>query len=237
MTKPLVILSSARSGTNYFLSVLKKMVPEAVVLREVFRKGGDNLPELVELTGRSRAELATLGQDEPIALWELLRQAAGSRPLAVKIFYYHAKPTSPIWERFSEEARIIHLVRRRILDTLVSRKLAEGTGSWMLPRNVAGPSLQPAFRLDPDEVAAFIAERKAYIQAFRHRFRNAEIHEVCYEDIADDPRLCATEIARLTGFPLPDFPLELPIRKQNTWAIQEIVSNYYEIAAFDKSHL
>jgi len=41
----------------------------------------------------------------------------------------------------------------------------------------------------------------------------------------------------LTGAAIPDLPLELPIRKQNTWTIPAVVSNYDEIAAFDKSHL
>ncbi len=237
MTKPLVVLSSARSGTNYFLSVFQKMAPDGVVLREVFRKGGDNLPELAELTGLPRSRLVTLGQDDPVALWQMLRKAAGSRPLAVKIFYYHARPGSPIWDRLIDEARIIHLVRRRILDTLVSRKLAEDSGTWFQPSHVDGPPARPEVRLDPTEVATFISERQAYVQSFRERFRNADLHEVSYEDIAADPKLCAERIAQVTGLPMPAFPMQLPIRKQNTWAIPDIVSNYNEIADFDKSHL
>jgi len=236
MSKPLVVLSGSRSGTNYFLSVYKEMVPDAVVLREVFRKGGDNLPELAELTGMPMTRLAVLGQEEPVALWKILRQAVGSRPLALKIFYYHARPESPIWERFAKEARIVHLLRRRILDTLISRKFAEATGRWITPSDVTSPS-RPSFRLDPAEVAAFIAARQDYVRSFRERFRGADIHEIGYEDIAGDPHLCATEIARLTGAAIPDLPLELPIRKQNTWTIPAVVSNYDEIAAFDKSHL
>jgi len=182
MSKPLVVLSGSRSGTNYFLSVYKEMVPDAVVLREVFRKGGDNLPELAELTGMPMTRLAVLGQEEPVALWKILRQAVGSRPLALKIFYYHARPESPIWERFAKEARIVHLLRRRILDTLISRKLAEATGRWITPSDVTSPS-RPSFRLDPAEVAAFIAERQDYVRSFRERFRGADIHEIGYEDI------------------------------------------------------
>ena len=139
MKKPLVVLSGSRSGTNYFLSVFQELAPDAVVLREVFRKGGDSLPELVELTGVSKADLATLGENDPIALWKLIRQAAGARPLALKIFYYHASPQSPIWERLAEEARIVHLLRRRVLDTLISRKLAELTGRWTMPSDAASP--------------------------------------------------------------------------------------------------
>ena len=237
MTKPLVVLSSARSGTNYFLSVFQKMAPNGVVLREVFRKGGDSLPELIALTGMPRSQLVALGQDDPVALWDILRDAAGPRPLALKIFYYHARPSSPIWDRLIDEARIVHLVRRRVLDTFVSRKLAETTGAWFQPADVGTLPARPEVRLDPAELSAFITERQGYVQRFRKRFQDADLHEVSYEDIAADPKLCADWIARVTGLPIPAVPLQLPIRKQNTWAIRDIVSNYDEIAAFDKAHL
>jgi hypothetical protein len=237
MRKPLVILSSARSGTNYFLSVFRALSPEAVVLREVFRSGGDSLAELETLTGRPRAELARLGQAEPLVLWGELRRGAGQRPLALKIFYYHAKPDSPIWDRIAAEARIVHLYRRRILDALISLKLAELTGQWMMPATAASSPARPTLTLDPDEVAAFIARRKNHVQSFRERFRGQDIHEVAYEDICEDTRHCARKVADLMGWPHANKPLELPIRKQNYWAARDVVSNYADVAVFDRLHL
>jgi hypothetical protein len=237
MSKPLVILSSSRSGTNYFLSVVRALAPQAIVLREVFRSGGDSLPELEALTGRPSSELARLGRTEPLVLWEELRRGAGDRPLVLKIFYYHAKPDSPIWERIAAEARIVHLYRRRILDALVSLKLAKASGQWILPSTAATPPDRPSLTLDPEEVATFIAQRRTYFHSFRERFRGRDIHEVAYEDICDDSRLCAATVANLMGWRQAHEPLELPIKKQNTWATRDVVSNYADVAVFDRTHL
>lgn len=235
--KPLVLLSSARSGSNYFLSVVKEMAPHAVVLREVFRAGGDNLPELAQLTGLPKDRLADLGQTAPLELWDRVRQGAGDRPLALKIFYYHAKPESPIWDRIADEARIVHLYRRRVLDTYISLSLAKTTGHWHALKDAPKPETLPKLTLEPGDVAAFISDRQRYVADFRDRFRNADIHELSYEEIAANPQDCAARIACIQGWPLPRTPITPPIRKQNTAAARDIVSNYHEIAEFDRIHL
>jgi hypothetical protein len=237
MAKPVVVLSSSRSGTNYFLSVFKETVPDAVVLREVFRPGGDSLTETSSLTGVPQDRLAKVGQEEPTILWEMLQRAVGARPLALKIFYYHAKPECSIWDRIAKEARIVHLIRRRVLDSLISRKLAEASGQWIMPSGSSVQTDAPKIHIDPSEARAFINQRQSYVRTFRERFRGADIHEIGYEDISKDPFLCAREIARLVGQPVPSVPLRLPIRKQNTWTNPEIVSNYEEIMALDEFHL
>lgn len=237
MTKPVVVLSSSRSGTNYFLSVFAEVVPNAVVLREVFRPGGDNLPELAKLTGLSRDRLATIGQDEPTVLWDMLKHAAGARPLAVKIFYYHAAPDSPIWAQIAKDASVVHLVRRRVLDSFISRELAEATGQWFMPSGASHPTQTPQIAINPLAADAFIKQRQTYVRNFRARFRGADIHEIGYEDISDDPLDCAREIARLTQQSLPSVMPRLPIARQKIWSNREIVSNYDEIKALDRQHL
>ncbi|MDJ1017413.1 MAG: hypothetical protein QNJ35_12945 [Paracoccaceae bacterium] len=107
----------------------------------------------------------------------------------------------------------------------------------MTSSTAASAPSHPVLMLDPEEVAAFIAQRKTYVQSFRERFRDDDIHEIAYEDISRDSRLCAAAIADLMGWSPPEEPLELPIRKQNTRAVRDTVSNYGDIADYDKPHL
>ncbi len=237
MARPFVILSSSRSGTNYLLAVFAALYPHAVALREVFRNGSDSLPEIRALTGLPPDEVQRLVQDDPVALWEELEMAARAdgRPLALKIFYYHQPKDSPLWDRLAGEATIVHLVRRRILDTFVSLKRAEASGEWM--RLGAGQVTEPGpITVDPSELARFVALRQRYAQDAEDRFAQADFHRLAYEDIADSPIAAAQAVAQLTGGSVPA-TLDISVRRQNTQPLTETVANYDEIAEYDRLYL
>lgn len=234
MSKPFVVLSSSRSGTNYLLSVFHQLQPEACVLREVFRKGSDSLGDMARLTGQPASELQPLARQDPVTLWETLTQAAADRgvPLALKIFYYHQPPSAPFWHRIVGEARIVHLVRRRLLDTFISLKRAEATGEWM--RIGDGPKVSvPPITIDRAELTQFVRLRRRYVEEARARFAEADLHEIAFEDIAAHPDLCARALAPLLGVPVPA-GMEIKVRRQNPLPPQATVANYEEVAEFDR---
>jgi len=234
MSKPFVVLSSSRSGTNYVLSVFHQMQPGACVLREVFRKGSDSVPDMVKLTGQPATELQPLAREDPVTLWETLTQAADTahKRLALKIFYYHQPASAPLWHRIAGEAQIVHLVRRRLLDTFISLKRAEATGEWM--RIGEGPKTQvPPITVDRGELAQFVRLRQRYVEAARARFSEADFTEIAFEDIAADPALCAEALAPILGVAAPH-DVTIKVRRQNPLPPRETVANYEDIASFDR---
>lgn len=237
MARPFVIVSASRSGTNYLLSAFAAVFPDAIVLREVFRKGSDSLPEIEALTGLGAAEARRMATEDPVALWNEIDLAAreAGRPLALKVFYYHQPKDSPLWPRLAAEARVVHLVRRRILDTYVSLKRAEASGEWMRVGGAA-PAAVPPITIDAEDLRRFIALRERYAAEAEARFAGADFHRLAYEDIADSAESAAAAVARLAGGRLPR-AVDLPIRRQNTQPLRETVANYDEIAEYDRLYL
>lgn len=233
-TRPLVILSSSRSGSNYALALVRALAPATLILREIFRRKGDNLPELSALIGRSQDDILAEIQDAPDELWTRLTQASESagRNLACKIFYYHQKVDGPLWDRVARDATIVHLIRRRLLDAYVSLQVAQRTGAW-IRMGAENPfrTVEP-FAVDLADLMAFIELRQSHIARFRTRLADAAT-EIYYEDIAAAPSDGARAFAPILNCPIPQ-TLEIETRRQNVHALPDLISNYDEIAHLDR---
>lgn len=101
-----------------------------------------------------------------------------------KIFYHHA-PRDTEWGRAVwaclldlPDLRVLHLKRRNLLKTFLSRKQAGMTGEY-IKYSDAGR----AVTLDPDEALAFFEETRAAEQAYDAMFGGHPRFEIIYEDL------------------------------------------------------
>jgi LPS sulfotransferase NodH len=157
------------------------------------------------------------------------RYPEGIGAVGFKIFYYHAGEGSwaTIWPYLGArlDIRVIHMTRRNILETHLSRKRAEITDSWV---NTSGRLEEtPAIVLEYEECLAEFERTRALEQKYDGLFSDHPKLLLTYEDLARD---YASEIRRVFGFlDLPEEAVRPGIFKQNHRPLREAISNYSEL--------
>ncbi|MCA0922774.1 hypothetical protein [Pseudooceanicola nanhaiensis] len=232
-----ILVSSARSGTNYFLSVYSKCFPDAFVVKEIFREGGDSLPRLEELLGVGSQRILKMVENNPLRLWRNIKEACAEEeiPALAKIFYYHVEWNAPLWENFRKNDRVIHLIRQNPFDVFLSHKVAQQTGQWQkFARDGEAAPVEPLV-LDPEELSKFIERQGEHIEKTRSFFKDANFSEIYYEDIAKSTEDCVAAISKIFEIDGPKQEVKIPLKRQKSATNQELVANYDEVAMFDKA--
>lgn len=236
MSKGNILLSSARSGTNYFLTAYSKCFSRNFVAREIFRPEGDSFPLIEELIGLNRNEVLALVAAEPVKLWQMIVTATEreEREALAKIFYSHVDRSDPLWSHFRENDKIIHLIRRNAFDVFLSLKTAIATGKWdEFGKHSSSTEVAPLV-LNRAELVAFLDEQRDHVHHVRTFYANADYAELFYEEIADSVETCVRSICAVFDRPLPSYPISIILRKQKEKSNQELVANYDEVAEFDR---
>ena len=162
-----VILGHARCGSNLLMRMLGEH-PEVRVSGEVLRPDvltgetdgwGWAALNLAAWAGHARKPYAQ-GQDG----YEYLDRtvfgppwAEGIRASGCKLFYDQGRWDDSVltaWDYvLQSDVRVIHLIRRNLLDSLISREIAERTNSWiqLIEHGSEGAPPLPPFRLEAEE--------------------------------------------------------------------------------------
>ncbi|WP_422018758.1 sulfotransferase domain-containing protein [Roseibium sp.] len=233
-----ILVSSARSGTNYFLSVFQKICPDAWVAKEIFRQGGDSLALQVALLGGNENDLLDSVKDDPLLHWQNIVSscAAENRVALAKVFYYHQPKSSPLWAHFRNNSKVIHLIRRNQFDVFVSNLIAQQTGKWQqFGLNEKGIDIKP-IHIDKNSFTAFLENQQMYIEWMRALFVNADYTEVFYEDLASSTEICARSIADIYGLKTNISDISIELTKQKTRSNADLVSNYADVMEMDRKY-
>jgi LPS sulfotransferase NodH len=159
-------------------------------------------------------------------------------PLAIgfKLFYQQARSTPGarrVWRYLSEhqEIRVVHLVRRNLLESLLSLRVALATDEWTLPRGQAPTS--PALlrlRLEAEECEHYFVRIERQRERARRRFRGHAMMEVEYErDLCGRFEEMVREVERFLGVPEGGSPSLPELEKQGVGELSERISNYEEL--------
>lgn len=235
MSKANVLLSSARSGTNYFLSVYKECFPNDFVVKEIFRRKGDSFAALEGLLQMSQEDILAFKQISTCKFWERVeaRCVQESRGCMAKIFYYHFPRDEELWNHIRTKNRVTHLIRRNAFDVFLSTKIAVETGHWQETGKNKSRSEVGPFTLDPDEISAFLDKQRDHVATARAFFAQSDYSEVFYEDIASSIDACTAQITEIFGPFETKPPTKVGIVKQKKKSNRELVANYDEIAHLD----
>jgi LPS sulfotransferase NodH len=211
-----IVLSRSRTGSNLLTSLLSQH-PNIHAKGEVFSR----------LHGRAHTKvLASVFRRQPFYV-----KAAG-----FKIFYYHPQDDDSrgTWDALTsiKDLYVIHLKRRNILRTLVSRKFAGLQGQWVatpggLHATNRGHPTVVAF--SPGELDEGFAETRGWELAGEDRFRDHPLLTVHYEDLVKDTRESLRRVTAFLG--VRDVAATTELRKQNTKSLSETVSNYDQLKA------
>lgn len=217
-----IVLSRSRTGSNLLVNSLRTH-PQLRVYGEIFRGGvDDEVKAAVRMSAENYLNSNIYKQyDKSI------------RAVGFKIFYQH-----PVWDQSGgvwdylksmDELRVIHLKRRNILRTLVSRKIAVKTDVWKeadatMQASASGRKVS----LSKQECEAFFEKTRAWETQADEMFGMHELLQLSYEDLTSD---YLNQMQRVQDF-LGVGPIELQpqTRRQNPESLRELIINYDELA-------
>jgi LPS sulfotransferase NodH len=209
--KKFILLARSRTGSNLLLSYLNSHP-------RIFARG-----EICQnLRGRGcKKILASVFNRQPGHI-----QAAG-----FKLFYYHPldATNSPLWQELLSmpDLHVIHLKRRNILKTLVSRKIAARQHVWQRASVRSRSEKSPAVRIGSAELQlGFLQTREWEVNAER-MFAGHKLLNLYYEDLVADPQGTFRHVTDFLGLAYRSPRSRL--KKQNPASIKELLANYDEL--------
>ncbi|MFC2042983.1 sulfotransferase [Chloroflexota bacterium] len=167
---------------------------------------------------------------------DVLAKTFGKEPYYIKakgfkIFYYHPEDdkSNDIWEKFMDmdNLRVIHLKRRNILCTLISRKIAGIQDVWLVSSPDRIISKNKAVTFTVKELEEGFEQTRKWEKYGDEMFKNHPLVSVYYEDLENDPE---GTFGKITDF--LDVRYVRPktnLSKLNPERLRDLVINYNEL--------
>jgi LPS sulfotransferase NodH len=226
-----IILGRSRTGSNLLRGLLNSH-SQAVVLGELFQNretigwaypGYTNSPATYSMF-----------LNDPIRFLEkkvYKRFPRNIKAVGFKIFYYHAQDGTwkPVWTYLKEQRdiKIIHIKRKNILRTHLSRRLAAMTDTWVDTNS--GRQNQKVVSLDYMECLRDFEQTREWEQTSSQLFFEHEILDIFYEDLAANYLPEVQRVEKLLG--IENETVKPQTFKQTSQPLALAISNYAELKA------
>jgi LPS sulfotransferase NodH len=232
---PFIIMCRSRVGSNLLRGLLDAH-QQVAIYGEIFRDSRSFDWDHIGYFQSRR--MHALMQQDPVSFVD--RRVFGRYPgfvraVGFKLFYYHARAgaESSVWSylRDRPNVKVIHLRRRNLLETHLSRKRAALTGRWVETSNGNGRSggldHHGAIRLDYQECLADFAQTRSWEEECGRYFSGHTTLEVQYETLASNP---SAEAERIQTFLNVDVISVRPATvKQKSRPLSGAIANYAEL--------
>ena len=224
-----IILGRSRTGSNFLRGLLDSH-PAVLTLGEIFRN--EDAVDFNHHDYIASKKIMNLYQSDPVEFLEkaVYRKIPTQyRALGFKLFYYHAR-TSPydrLWPYLqgNKAIHIIHIKRRNMLHTHLSRARAEKTGVWV---NTTGEKeKQPALTLDYESCLRDFEQTRNWEKWADQFFIQHPLKVVYYEDLSMDYSQQAAELQRFLG--LDEVPVQPRTHKQLQTPLSQAIQNYSDL--------
>jgi LPS sulfotransferase NodH len=209
-----VIVGNARTGSNYLLDGLKTS-PSIRMYHEIFadhnRQVGKDFDRV----------FSTVFQPE----------SKSTKMVGFKVFYNHL--TQDEWQKFltCKDLKIIHLIRRNRLRTVISLEIAFKTGQWTQSGKSNSSEIKvKRLMLDPSKLIKRLEQIEEGEATARSRFRDRQVLEVVYEELVRSPKSVFESVGTYLGVEGID-PSRIRLRRQNPETLQQLIVNYEEVEA------
>jgi Sulfotransferase family len=229
-----VILCGLAEHTNIFM--FRELFNESDVVKQDAYRAGLRNSVVAKRRGFDKTKFYKDGEDASLFLEHQVFFPRYWTPVAVgfKIFYHHAHDTrgaEKAWEYLfaHPEIRVIHLVRRNLLESFLSLRIAFQTDEWTRAKGEAAPRRElPPQHLPVTECAEYFAEIKRQRELARHGFRHHQVMEIEYE--RDICRNFQGTLHRIQAFlEVPSMDAQQLLEKQALHKPWEQISNYSEL--------
>ena len=244
-----ILLGHARCGSTLLICSLSKH-PDIHLFGELFNtveeerqrsfRSGLRFPQAARAKGDGTAtdphDFYRYGDDGVAFLHRNVFYEHAHSPVAVgfKLFYQQARATPGarrVWRYLGAhpEVRVVHLVRRNLLESLLSLRVALATDEWARPRG-APAAAPPPVRLRAEECERYFARVERGRERARRRFAGHAVLEVEYErDLCGRFGEAVRGVERFLGVPEGGAAATPQLEKQGVGGLRERVSNYEEL--------
>lgn len=247
MTTGFILLATQRTGSSWVQEMLNSH-PDLKVYSELFLPDARGMPlwapsdfEFANsfVAARARRPAIVTRRYWMLTYLRRLFDQGTSQAVGFKYMYDQARH-SPEVLAYAAVARVpvVHLIRRNLLDTVISARLARASLLYHLPADgrppipwLASERAETKIRLDPDEVVSELtklASERRRVRAWLRGTRTPTL-EVEYEALVADPSRFGRILAFL-GVGDPD-PARLGsgLSKVRTEPRAEVISNYSQL--------
>ena len=232
--KRYVILSTSRSGTT-LLNGLLGSHPDVVAGGELFNDPviENGIIPWPDPTVRRDPELNRLWRREPVALLEHLVNSVewpSCQAVGFRLMYGQCETHPEIVDHLfaNPSYRIIHLKRRNLLRRYLSNNRAMKTNVWWVGADDTKSYEAPSEKIDLLKCVQDFRRVEDYRVRFDDLFRNHEMLDVYYEDVAADPQAEGARVIEFLGLEPAD-ELRITSRKTGTDKLREAIPNYDEL--------
>lgn len=210
--KKFIVLSRNRTGSNMLISMLNSH-PSIYARYEIIRTlDGNSVPDVL---------------NKIYSRYPRFVKAVG-----FKIFYYHPvdDESGTVWNKLREmeDLYIIHLKRRNILRTILSKEIAQMTEAWT-KRYHRGTivSGEKKVHLDENELLKAFKQTRYWETTYEHIFRSHPMIEIYYEDLLNNTNAEFQKITDLLDLKFCN--ARTTFQKQNPERMSELIINYQSI--------
>lgn len=204
--QPFVLLTTARSGSNWLLTLLNQH-PNVAAFFEVLHNNPEERSPVMDTATGKRTRRCSAEEDGATFLAEAVYDYPYSRRVrcaGIKLFYSHALegPTASAWDylRNLPDLRVVHLEREGLLESFVSRQRALRTRTWVVDKGTDDVPPDPG----PETVDA--AEFVKYVDRIARerataveRLDSAPMLSVRYEEMREHRNREIKRILRFLG--------------------------------------
>lgn len=210
--KKFIVLTRSRTGSNMLVSMLNSH-PSICAKGEIF----------VQLKGRSVEEvLSSVYSKYPRSI----------KAVGFKIFYYHPvddQKSNLVWNELMkiEDLYVIHLKRKNILRSELSREIARATNVWKNKSERNDKEIQIEDKqvyLKKEELCKRFEETREWELSYEAMFEGKTMMDIYYEDLIDSPQ---SEFQKITDFlNLGFFLPTTSLKKQNPEKFSDLIVDY-----------
>jgi LPS sulfotransferase NodH len=247
LATPFILLATQRTGSSWVQEMLNSH-PDLKVYSELFLPDARGLPlwepsdfEFARsfVDARARRPRIVTRRYWTLAYLRRLFDQGISEKVGFKYMYDQVRH-SPEVLPYAAVARVpvVHLIRRNLLDTVVSSELARASGLYHLPTDgrppipwLASERTEVKIRLEPREVMTQLTRLTRQRRRVRSwlRLSRTRTFEVEYEALVADPSRFGTILAFL-GIQDPDVSvLGSSLKKLRTEPRSQVIANYAEL--------
>lgn len=210
--KKFIILARSRTGSNMLVSFLNSH-QNIYASGEIFRR----------LNGQNYQDILAKA---------FAKQPDYVKARGFKIFYYHPtdEESNSLWQELIDmnNLLVIHLKRKNILRTLVSKKIAVVQDHWAdksAKKHHLNSKKSVTFTVE--ELQEGFRETREWEKNGDKKFRNHPLLTVYYEDLVTGPEKTFRKITEFLGVPYAK--PETDLNRQNPETFRTLVKNYDEL--------
>src|SRR5579884_270248 len=251
MVTPFVILSKPRSGSSFLRDMLNShpdirvygelLLPAPSWERPLWEPNDLEFARVFVTRHIRRPRLRATRPYWTMRYLERVFDQPSCRAVGMKLMYEQVRQWPETWAYLlAKRVRVIHLVRRNLLDLFLSDAVREQTGIWHVT-NDGRPEMPGKkrsldglrIRLDPDELVRSLDHLASNQESFRRWVRLSKIPaiEIEYEQLVAEHELFAGVLAFLGLDPDDWKTLRTGHEKVNTKSHTELIENIDEVEA------